>query len=366
MIFWYLIYVISLVISNHGLGLSFTFPTFMKQTYIKSASMKLFSTSISMSKDPVTTKVMIVGATGYIGKYVVREAVRRGYETYSVVRNTGNINSEYLDGSNIISADVTNADSILEVTKQIKPSVVISCLASRSGVKSDSFLIDYQATLNCLQGAQAANTGQFILLSAFCVRKPLLQFQKAKLKFEDALINAKNIKYSIVRPTAFFKSVSGQLELLQQGWPFVMFGDGEICKCNPIAESDLAAYLINCISDESKWNKVLNLGGPDNGMSMKDQGEMLFDILKKDPKYIKAPIGIFDFVINTLAFFGQWFEGAEDAAELGRIGKYYAVEDMLTTDSNEKFGSITLKQHYERIAVEGQEYDPYTTMLAKK
>ena len=37
-------------------------------------------------------------------------------------------------------------------------------------------------------------------------------------------------RYSIVRPTAFFKSVSGQLELLQQGWPFVMFGDGQICK----------------------------------------------------------------------------------------------------------------------------------------
>ena len=27
---------------------------------------------------------------------------------------------------------------------------------------------------------------------------------------------------------------------------------------------------------------------------------------------------------------------------------------------------ITLKQHYERIAVEGQEYDPYTTVFAKK
>jgi hypothetical protein len=43
-------------------------------------------------------------------------------------------------------------------------------------------------------------------------------------------------------------------------------------------------------------------------------------------------------------------------------GKYYAVEDMLTTQPSEKFGTITLKQHYERIAREGQEYDPYTTL----
>ena len=49
-----------------------------------------------------------------------------------------------------------------------------------------------------------------------------------------------------------------------------------------------------------------------------------------------------------------------------RIGKYYAVEDMLTTEPTEKFGSRTLKQHYTRISVEGQDYDPYTTMLASK
>jgi hypothetical protein len=43
-------------------------------------------------------------------------------------------------------------------------------------------------------------------------------------------------------------------------------------------------------------------------------------------------------------------------------GKYYAVEDMLTTDPSEKFGTIRLQDHYNRIAEEGQEYDPYTTM----
>ena len=56
----------------------------------------------------------------------------------------------------------------------------------------------------------------------------------------------------------------------------------------------------------------------------------------------------------------------EDAAELARIGKYYAVEDMLTTSDSEKYGKVTLRQHYERIAVEGQEYDPYTTMFSAK
>ena len=39
---------------------------------------------------------------------------------------------------------------------------------------------------------------------------------------------------------------------------------------------------------------------------------------------------------------------------------------MLTTDPAEKYGSTTLEEHYRKIAVEGQEYDPYTTLFASK
>jgi len=92
----------------------------------------------------------------------------------------------------------------------------------------------------------------------------------------------------------------------------------------------------------------------------------VFQIVNKEPAFWKVPIGVFDAIINFLAFFGQFFESMEDAAELARIGKYYAVEDMLTTKKDEMFGNISLKQHYERIATEGQEYDPYTTMFASK
>ena len=55
-----------------------------------------------------------------------------------------------------------------------------------------------------------------------------------------------------------------------------------------------------------------------------------------------------------------------DAAEFGRIGRYYAVVDMLTTDPADKYGKTTLRAHYERVAVEGQEYDPYTSVFGGK
>lgn len=52
---------------------------------------------------------------------------------------------------------------------------MVSCLASRSGTKSDSFAIDYQATLNCLETAKKEGAAHFVMLSAFCVKNPILQ-----------------------------------------------------------------------------------------------------------------------------------------------------------------------------------------------
>lgn len=151
---------------------------------------------------------------------------------------------------------------------------VVSCLASRSGIKKDAYAIDYQATKNCLDSGVATNSKHFVLLSAFCVKNPWLQFQQAKLKFEADLQEQSTMSWSIVRPTAFFKSVSGQLEVVQQGAPFVMFGDGEVTRCNPIAEADLATYLIDCVADKSRKNKIIDLGGPDEPLTMKKQGEV--------------------------------------------------------------------------------------------
>jgi divinyl chlorophyllide a 8-vinyl-reductase len=238
---------------------------------------------------PQDTHVVVAGATGYIGKYVVKECVRQGYKTTAVIREGSKPREDFFAGADVCIGDVTDPQSLRDKVFGGRPvNVVISCLASRSGVKQDAYAIDYQATKNCLDVARECGSEHFILLSAYCVRKPLLQFQNAKLKLEQELREAGDIRHSIVRPTAFFKSVSGQFELVQQGWPFVMFGDGNLCRCNPISETDLASFIVNCIVEKNKWNAVLNVGGPDDGLTPTQQAELLFDVLGKEPKFWKV------------------------------------------------------------------------------
>jgi hypothetical protein len=75
----------------------------------------------------------------------------------------------------------------------------------------------------------------------------------------------------------------------------------------------LTPYFLYCTAQD--------IGGPDEGMSMKQQGDLIFEILDKKPAFWAAPISLFDAIIGGLSFFGKWFDGAEDAAELARIGK---------------------------------------------
>lgn len=328
------------------------------------------------SKNPKDINVLIVGSTGYIGKFVVQELVKRGFNVIAVARERSGIKGKnskddtlgMLGGAKVCFSDVTDLD-ILEKSLEglgFSIDVVVSCLASRNGGVKDSWKIDYEATKNSLLAGRKFGASHFVLLSAICVQKPLLEFQRAKLKFEAELAEEaemdRGFTYSIVRPTAFFKSLGGQVELVKDGKPYVMFGDGKLCACKPISEADLASFIVDCVLSEDKINQVLPIGGPGKALTPLEQGEILFKLLGKEPKFLKVPIEIMDFAIGVVDFLVKIFPSLEDAAEFGKIGRYYAAESMLIwdpetgkydADRTPSYGNDTLEEFFEKVLREG-------------
>jgi divinyl chlorophyllide a 8-vinyl-reductase len=182
-----------------------------------------------------------------------------------------------------------------------------------------------------LQEAQASGVKHFVLLSAICVQKPLLTFQHAKLAFEDALVKS-GMRYTIVRPTAFFKSLCGQIERVRKGKPFLLFGDGQLTACKPISDQDLGNYLAQCVSDPALHNRILPIGGPGPAITPLQQGEYLFSLLGQTPKYSHVPVKMMDAIIGALSVLGRLLPPLANKAELARIGRYYATESMLVWD----------------------------------
>lgn len=314
-------------------------------------------------------RVLVLGATGTIGSATVRSLVRLGHEVVCFLRPPADIGktegrealTDLLNGAELRFGHVTDKDSFtLEGVRGEHFDVLVSCLASRTGAPRDSWLIDYQAHVQALDVARNAGVQHFILLSAICVQKPVLAFQHAKLAFEERLKNS-GLRYSIVRPTAYFKSLSGQINRLKQGKPFLMFGNGSGTACKPIGSNDLGQYLAECIDDESRHNMILPIGGPGKAITPREQGAYLFELLDLEPRFRQVPLKLLDTIVFTLGVLGRAIPPMADKAEMSRIARYYATESMLVLDpstgkydaaATPSYGKETLFDYYEQLVTE--------------
>lgn len=280
-----------------------------------------------------TRRVFLLGATGTIGRATALALVDRGHDVVCFVRpKQGDRRRGLPDGVTVRFGDVTDADSLKkDGFCGERFDMLVSCLASRTGTPKDAWAVDHKAHVQALQIAQEAGVRQVVLLSAICVQRPLLAFQQAKLAFEAKLV-ASGLTYSIVRPTAFFKSLSGQVARVRAGKPFLIFGDGTRTACKPISDADLGTYLAECLDDPARQNRILPIGGPGPAITPREQGEELFRLLRKEPKFRSVPVGFLDGIITVLSILGKVSPKLRDKAELARIGRYYATQSMLVLD----------------------------------
>ena len=323
-----------------------------------------------MAKESEKQRIVVAGATGYIGRALVQVLAARGHQVVALARPPRDDASaarldaltERLAPIEIRTCTFDRAVEIAETGMRGEAfDAAFSCIATRGGGVADAWAVERDANLAFLDAAKAAGVAQFVLLSAICVQKPKLAFQHAKLAFEDALRRS-GLTWSIVRPTAYFKSLAGQIERVKNGKPFLVFGDGERTACKPISELDLADFLADCLHDPTRHDTILPIGGPGPAITPKAQGALLFELLGKPPRFKAVPLRFFDLIVGGLSLASKLFPRLADKTEFARIGRYYGTESMLVWDAeNERydadatpeFGTETLRDFYRRVLEEG-------------
>lgn len=306
-------------------------------------------------------RIFMLGATGTIGRATTAALVARGHQVVCFLRSRPEGEGgrpDLPDEVELRFGDVTDPASLArDGFRDERFDAVVSCMASRTGVAADAWAIDHRAHVNVLEAARAAGVGQMVLLSAICVQKPRLAFQHAKLAFEAALTTS-GLTWSIVRPTAYFKSLSGQVERVRAGKPFLIFGDGALTACKPISDRDLATYLVDCLDDPTRHDRILPIGGPGPARTPRQQGEALFALLGREPRFSRVPPAMLDGIAGVLGLAGAVVPSLAAKAELARIGRYYATESMLVlnpetglydADATPEFGSDTLADFHARL-----------------
>ncbi|MBQ0943209.1 NAD(P)H-binding protein [Ideonella sp. 4Y16] len=311
-------------------------------------------------------RIFLLGASGTIGLATAQALRDRGHQVTALVRPRAGVQgrltpadlARQLPGVDWRAGDVTDADSLArDGFAGQRFDTLVSCLASRHGAPADAWAIEHRAPAQALRLARQAGVARVVLLSAICVQKPRLAFQHAKLALERELIDS-GLDHAIVRPTAFFKSLSGQVERVRRGQPFLVFGDGTLTACKPIGNQDLAQYLADCVDDPAGHRGILPIGGPGEAITPRAQGELLFALAGRPPRFRQVPVALLDGVVGLLGTLGRVWPAMAAKAELARIGRYYATESMLVLDAasgrydaqaTPATGRQTLAEHYRQL-----------------
>ena len=199
-------------------------------------------------------KILLAGATGYLGTFITKELVEKEYDVKIIVRNKEKVDLQ-AQNLTILEAQVTQPETLEGVCKNID--VVISTVGITRQKDGLTYMdVDFQSNVNLIDEAKKEGVKKFIYISVLNGEKLRhLKICEAKENLGDYL-KSLGMDYCIVRPNGFFSDMKDFLNMAKTGKVY-LFGDGKL-KLNPIHGKDLAKEVANAIRNDEK---EINIGG---------------------------------------------------------------------------------------------------------
>ncbi len=278
-------------------------------------------------------RVLVAGATGYLGSYIAKELKKQDYYTKVVVRNLDKFKKLQIQVDEVFQAEVTDYSTLKNCCKNID--VVISTIGLTKNKDGLSYMdVDYQANLNLLKEAQNDGVKKFIYISVLNADKlKHISICKVKEMFGDELKKS-GLDYCIIRPNGFFSDMTEFYNLAKRGKVY-LFGNGEY-KTNPIHGKDLAKVCINAIQHNKK---EIDVGGPEI-FTQNEIAKIAFDILGQPYKITYIP----DWVRRLILKLSRIFMKANKYGPIEFFINVMAM-DMIAP----KYGKHTLKKHFQKL-----------------
>ncbi|WP_245809868.1 DinB family protein [Cohnella massiliensis] len=197
--------------------------------------------------------MLVAGASGYLGRYVVRRFKEEGYWVRVLVRDPARLNARGAhlepaigeEADDVFVGEITRPETLAGVCDGID--VVFSSVGitrQKDGLAFDD--VDYQGNVNLLRAAQRSRTAtRFLFVSVYEASRMLhLDIVNARERFVSELA-ASGLSYAVIRPTGFYSDLAGLLRMAERGVVFLI-GDGRY-RLNPIHGADLAELAFRSV-----------------------------------------------------------------------------------------------------------------------
>ncbi|MEP5765559.1 MAG: SDR family oxidoreductase [Halieaceae bacterium] len=286
-------------------------------------------------------RILIAGATGYLGKYAVQAFKQRGYWVRVLTRSKerlfapGPFTAPALqpeDVDDVFVGEITRPETLqgmLDGIDAVYSSVGIS--RQRDGLSFEQ--VDYQCNRNLIDACRGTDVRRFLYVSMQGAENIMqLAITRAHEKVVADLKDS-GLETRIVRPCGYFSDMGVLYDMASRGRSFLV-GDGSN-KMNPIHGADLAQVCVDTLEGDQL---EVEAGGPDI-MTQREAAELAFEVVGKPVKISVIPMwlarGLARFIGLLSRQFGDLAEFIVTAGEIDGVGP--------------QRGTTTLRSYFEML-----------------
>ena len=227
--------------------------------------------------------LIVTGATGFLGEFVVRELYKERYPFKCLVRRSSNIETLQELGVNTVYGDLDDLESLLQA---FQGSRVLVNLAS----------LGFGHAPNILEAAKKSEITRGIFISTTSIFTTL-EPESKKIRLDaEKRISESALSYTILRPTMIYGTGKDRnickLVRFVNKYPLVpVFGNGKMLM-QPIFVEDLAKAVVDVVKSEEKTSsKKYNVAGKEP-FSYNEILDKVATVLGKEIKKMHLPPGM--------------------------------------------------------------------------
>ena len=296
-------------------------------------------TPIAPAGTPVRkTSMLVIGATGTLGRQVVRRALDEGYDVRCLVRPRQNPADFLRDwGATTVSADLTKPETLPPAFVGIHTIVD----ASTARPEEDSYAIDWEAKKNTIQIAAAMGIQKYVFYSIDkCEKYREVPLMNMKYAVEEYL-KASGMNFCVLRLCGFMQPlIAGYaVPVLEEQ---SLWGTDDDTKTAYLDTQDVAQMTMAAVRREEANGKILTLAGP-KAYSVNQVIELCEKLGGNEAKVSKVPVLLLKFTRALTRFF-QWSTAASDRLAFAEV-----------LSSGVEFNSDKMAETYEILGMDESE-----------
>jgi uncharacterized protein YbjT (DUF2867 family) len=245
--------------------------------------------------------LLVVGATGTLGRQVVRRALDEGHQVRCFVRSPRKASFLKEWGAEIVQGDLRAPERLKSALEGID--AVIDAATSRPTDALSIKQVDWEGKVSLIQAAAAAGIERFIFFSILDAEKypnvPLMEIKRCT----ELFLAESGLKYTILRPCGFMQGLIGQYAIpILDGQAVWITGES-----SPIAymdTQDVAKFAVRALEVPETINQTFPVVGT-RAWGAYEIIRLCERLSGKDAKVARLPLNLLRSIRGILRFF-QW------------------------------------------------------------